>query len=134
VSGRERLRFVEFNLNRARSGSCEVVVGLQWPEGELYHGHASGSSSPMGDLRIAAEAAIQALERFTNGGSGFTLVAFKVVRAFDANLVVVSVGHGPHPKNRVIGCYLADSDLPRAAALAVLNATNRILGNYIATP
>jgi hypothetical protein len=32
---------------------------------------------------------------------------------------------------RLVGCYLADADNRRGAALAVLNATNRVLGNYI---
>ena len=32
-----------------------------------------------------------------------------------------------------VGCYLADGDMVRGAALAVLNATNRVLGNYIST-
>jgi hypothetical protein len=133
LNGRERLRFVDFAIARTRSGACEVEVALQWPGGERIVGRATGPSSPMGDLRIAADAAIRALEEFTGGQSGFTLAGFKVVRAFDANLVVVSVGHGTQPRGRVIGCYLAEADLPKAAALAVLNATNRILGNYVAT-
>jgi hypothetical protein len=133
LNGRERLRFVDFAIIRTRGGACEVEVALQWPGGERIVGRATGPSSPMGDLRIAADAAVRALEEFTGGQSRFALVAFKVVRAFDSNLVVVSVGHGPQPRGRLIGCFLADTDLPRAAALAVLNATNRILGNYIAT-
>jgi hypothetical protein len=33
---------------------------------------------------------------------------------------------------RLVGCYLAESDTRRGAAMAVLSATNRVLGNYIA--
>jgi hypothetical protein len=35
--------------------------------------------------------------------------------------------------SRLVGSYLTESDPPRGAALAVLNATNRILGNFFST-
>ena len=41
------------------------------------------------------------------------------------SLAVPGDGSGP----RVFGSYLTENDSPRGAALAVLNATNRILGN-----
>ena len=34
---------------------------------------------------------------------------------------------------RLVGCYLAETDTRRGTAMAVLNATNRVLGNYIST-
>ncbi len=37
--------------------------------------------------------------------------------------------HGDGSGHRVVGSYLTENDAPRGAALAVLNATNRILGN-----
>ena len=33
--------------------------------------------------------------------------------------------------HRVVGSYLTENDAARGAALAVLNATNRILGNRL---
>ena len=58
----------------------------------------------------------------------------KVVRAFDANVVIASlIQRGDSGPDRLLGCYLADGDMVRGAALAVLNATNRVLGNYIST-
>jgi hypothetical protein len=55
------------------------------------------------------------------------------MRAFDANVVIVSVlssrGDG---ERRLLGCHLADEDLLRGTVIATLQATNRVLGNYIA--
>ena len=56
----------------------------------------------------------------------------KVVRAFDANIVISSLmQRGDDGPERVLGCYLAEGDLVRGAALSVLNATNRVMGNFI---
>ena len=55
-----------------------------------------------------------------------------LVRAFDTNVVIASLmQHGDEGPERLLGCYLADSDLVRGAALAVLNATNRVLSSFI---
>src|SRR5262245_10580201 len=134
---RERLRFAEFCFNRAPSGICTAEVGLDW-EGELHVGKSKGQSSPLGDFRVAAEAALFALQDFAKDAMHFELLGVKHVRAFDSNLLIVSVsvreGEGVGSTvTRLVGCYLADEDPRRGAAMAVLNATNRILGNYIAT-
>jgi hypothetical protein len=56
-----------------------------------------------------------------------------MVRAFDANLIIVSISMRASPApTRLLGCYLAEGDIARGAATAVLNATNRVLGNFIA--
>jgi hypothetical protein len=56
------------------------------------------------------------------------LVGVKAVRAFDATVVIVSLGMpGQKDAPRVVGSYLTDGDPPRGAALAVLNATNRLI-------
>jgi hypothetical protein len=88
----------------------------------------------MGDLRVAAEAALHALENFAGGALAFELAGIKALRAFDANIVIVAVGlrKGEGP-TRLLGSYLAEQDPVRAAVVAVLNATNRILGNFIST-
>ena len=67
-----------------------------------------------------------------SGGMSFELLGVKAVRAFDATVVIVSLAvHGEGSGHRVVGSYLTESDAPRGAALAVLNATNRILGNRL---
>lgn len=131
---RERLRFSNFVFNRTPSGLCSCEVELEWLDGVRVVGKASGQSSPMGDLRIASEAVLRALEAFSGNALQFELVGVKLLRAFDANVVIVSVlvkrGEGPP---RLLGAYLAEHDAIRGSVVAILNATNRVLGNFIAT-
>lgn len=131
---RERLRFSAFRFVRTPSGVCTAEVELEWVDGVKVVGRASGQSSPMGDLRVAAEAGLKALESFAGGALEFELAGIKALRAFDANIVIVALGlkKGEGPQ-RLLGAYLAESDPVRAAVVAVLNATNRLLGNFIAT-
>ena len=66
------------------------------------------------------------------GSVRFELLGVKAVRAFDANVIIVSLAtHGESAGHRVVGSYLTEEDAARGAALAVLNATNRILGNKL---
>jgi hypothetical protein len=132
VARRERLRFTGFSYERSPAGRVTCQVTLEWAPGETVVGKAEGQASPAGDSRLGAEAAIRALETFTNRAITFELVGVKVVRAFDANVVIASlIQHGDEGPERLLGCYLADGDMVRGAALAVLNATNRVLGNFI---
>src|SRR4051812_19549731 len=134
VARRERLRFTGFSLTRSPSGRVTCEVSLEWAPGETVVGRAQGQASPAGDARLGAEAAIQALETFTERNRTFELVGVKVVRAFDANVVITSlIQRGDNGPDRLLGCYLADGDMVKGAALAVLNATNRVLGNYLVT-
>jgi len=49
-------------------------------------------------------------------------------------VVIVSLSARQETRaSRLVGAYLTETDAPRGAALAVLNATNRILGNFFAT-
>ena len=131
VVKQERLRFSEFAFDRTPAGRVTCQVTLEFGP-ELVSGQVSGQASPTGDTRLGAEAAIRALETFTDRAITFELVGVKVVRAFDANVVITSlIQHGDQGPERLLGCYLTDKDLVRGAALAVLNATNRVLGNYI---
>ena len=107
---------------------------MEWLEGERVTGKAEGVTSTLGDLRVAADAALRAIEQFSDGTLRFELVGVKTMRAFDANIVIVSVGQRrPEGQIRLLGSFLAEEDQPRAAALAVLNATNRLLSTYLAT-
>jgi hypothetical protein len=82
----------------------------------------------LGDLRISAEACLKALSQFA-GSTGFELLAVKHIKAFDSNLAIVSISHRQNgAMYPLVGCYLAKNDVCRGAAIAVLNATNRILG------
>jgi len=128
----DRLRFGSFTFTRSPAGRVIAQVELEH-EGKRFVGRAEGQSSPVGDLRLGAEAAMQAVELFAQGGLGLELMGVKLVRAFDANVVIVSCTQRTARETRLVGCYLADRDSVRGSALAVLNATNRVLGNYLTT-
>ena len=107
---------------------------LEWLAGERVTGRADGIVSPLGDLRVAAEATIRALESFARGSFTLELIGVKTMRAFDANVVMVSVQANTNDgQRRLLGCHLSEDDLMRGAVIATLQATNRVLGNAIAT-
>jgi hypothetical protein len=128
----ERLRFAEFVLDRLPNGRCRAKVGLTWRDSEVFAGDSDGLASQAGELRCAAQACVNALGQAVQGGAVFELLGVKAVRAFDATVVIVSLATNAEGSDqRVVGSVLTEVDPARAAALAVLNATNRILGNRL---
>lgn len=126
----DRLRFSEFNLDRLANGRCRARVVLTWGENDRYTGECEGLASQAGELRCAAQATVDALAKAVKGAMAFELLGVKAVRAFDATVVIVSLTvQGEGRGQRLVGSYLTDTDFARGAALAVLHATNRILGN-----
>ena len=128
----ERLRFAEFTLDRLTNGQCRARVGLTWRGSEQFAGECQGLGSQAGELRCAAQACVAALTQAVAGQIGFELLGVKAVRAFDATVIIVSIAvQTDGTTHRVVGSYLTDADPARGSALAVLNATNRILGNRL---
>ena len=102
---------------------------LEWKGTEKYVGRAEGVSSAFADLRLAVEATVKALAEFTRHKDVFELVGVKSVRAFDANVIMISVMAKRDGKPvQLVGCRIADGDPLRSAVLATLQATNRLLG------
>jgi hypothetical protein len=127
----ERLRFQDFTFERLASGRCRARVVLSWADGRQFVGEAEGVISQAGELRCSAGATVRALERVVHPKVGFELLGIKAVRAFDATVVIVSLSARTDTSvSRLVGSYLAETDSQKGAALAVLNATNRMLGNY----
>lgn len=129
---RERLRFTDCTFLRTPSGHCRAEVELEL-EGRRMRAVAEGPTSPVGDLRYCAEAAVRAIEHFVGASLPLELIGVKVVRAFDANLVIVHLTRKDQPGAKLLGVYLTEGDVTRGAALAVLNATNRVIGNHFST-
>ena len=128
----ERLRFAEFVLDRLPNGRCRAKVGLTWRDSEAFTGESEGLCSQAGELRCAAQACVVALGQAVQGAMVFDLLGVKAVRAFDATVVIVSLSTNAEGSDqRVVGSVLTEDDAARAAALAVLNATNRLLGNRL---
>lgn len=129
----ERLRFHEFGFQRLADGRCRAKVVLTWWDGRRFEGNSEGVSSQTGELRCCAVAAVQALEQAVQPRLTLELVGVKSVRAFDATVLIVSLLAKAEQTIRLVGSCLTETDPQRGAALAVLNATNRLLGNYLTT-
>jgi len=125
---RRRVRFVSARLATPRIGRARAEVELEWA-GETYRDEVEGETGSAMELRHAAQATLGALGGILHGRMQFSLVGIKSFRAFDTDVVVVLL-RTDHV-NPLIGASLATGDPFRSAALAVLNATNRVLGNYL---
>lgn len=124
---RDRPRFARFRLSRLADGRCRARVTLDWSSRGRFQGEAEALGAGSGELRAGALACLDAL---TQGvpGLAFDLLGTKAIRAFDANVVLVSLALRGDPRSpRLVGSCLAGERLGRAAALAVLNAVNRLV-------
>lgn len=129
---RRRVRFAGAKREETRDGRVRIHAELDWM-GERYAGDAEGESGALIELRTAAQAALHAVEALTNNELKLRLIGVKQLRAFDTELVVASLVRTEGEVQRFVGSVLATSDPPRAACLAVLNALNRTLGNFLRT-
>ena len=130
AESRKRVRFVAARMSQPRPGRARAEVELEWA-GESFLEEAEGEGGVAVELRLAALATLRSLHGILGGRVNFELVGIKGFRAFDAD-VIVAVLRGDAPDGRaLIGAALATESSHRSAALAVLNATNRVLGNYL---
>ncbi len=124
-----RLRFVSLEFENTSEGrQAKVILGMQ-PD-LLFSGTAHCSEAAGGELRCAAMATVDAIHRTASEYERILeLIGASAVKAFDATVVIVSLwarlGGG---KRRLVGSYIAEDDKAKGAVLAVLNATNRLLG------
>ena len=130
----DRIQFEDFTLDQQPGSRCAVKVVLGWKPGDDFTGESDGVDSPTGQLRCAANATARALERAFGEDVQLSVLGVKAIKAFDAVLVVVSLtSHARGQDRRLVGSCMVEDEIARGAALAVLNATNRLLGNVIAS-
>jgi hypothetical protein len=127
---RRRVRFVSATVAASGMGA-RARVELEWG-GESFTGEAEGEAGATMEMRLCASAAVNALDRVMEERVPMRLVGIKGFRAFDTDLVVVLL-RGPE-SGHLVGSAVDPGNPNRSAALAVLNATNRILGNYLFSP
>jgi len=127
---RRRVRFVSARLTSPRPGRASAEVALEWA-GQTYSEEMEGESGSAVELRLAALATVRTLEAILGGHMRFDLVGIKGMRAFDTDVVVALLNSEQAAGRALVGAALATDNLYRSAALAVLNATNRVLGNYL---
>ncbi len=131
---RQRLRLAQFTFTRTPHGRCHAEVEFEWLDGERIAGKADGIASTLGDLRLPADATLRAIELFTRHTVQLELIGVKSMRAFDDTVVIVSVLLRSNGEvTRLLGCALAGDDPLRGVVVATLQATNRVVGNAIAT-
>ncbi len=127
------VKFVVAELTQA-AGKCRARVELKRDPDRSYFGTAEGGCAEQDSLRSVAQATANALLQAVAVGEdpqGFEILVkeLAVQLAFGKRTVLVSVA-GTYFKQRrdLLGLCVIESDGARAAALAVLNATNRFLG------
>jgi hypothetical protein len=128
---RRRVRFE--GIDRAEEhGQVTVTVRLEW-DGSVYTGQARGERGPAIELKTTARAALDALEDLSGQQLQLRIIGVKRIHAFDSDLMVASLLRVDGAHQRLVGTVVVNDDPLAAAALAVLNALNRTLGNFLHT-
>ena len=126
---RQRLRFDDLHHHTTQDGRCRVEVRLEWC-GVSYNGTEEGLETQQGRLRAATLAALRAVAAAAGDQLGLELAGVKAVRVFDGWVVVAAVrGTGQGKPLRLLGSAACGDEeaIERSAALAVLDATNRVV-------
>ncbi len=125
---RRRVYFEDIEVRRSRSKgvTCRVTLrkGIQSFEGE-----AEGPETPRARAELAARAALIAVEQCEGTEHRLTLDGCKLLDAFDREFVFVGITtrFGRESTMLTGSCEVKDSP-ETAAVLAVLDATNRVVG------
>lgn len=111
------------------SGRCNIGVTLEW-RGRTVSRSVMCVETMQGRLRAAAHASLAAALEVVDDRASLSLIGVKAVRAFDGWVAIVRVnGEVGDRVLRLLGSAACEdeADLPRTAALALLNAINRVL-------
>jgi hypothetical protein len=130
------LKFEELAHEAAPDGQCHISVRLEWC-GRMLEGTATSLETHQGRIRASAEAALKAAAGASEGRASFDLVGVKSVRAFDGWVVVARInGEAGGQAYRLLGSASCEDEdkLSHTAAIAVLDATNRLLSRYVQAP
>jgi hypothetical protein len=122
------LRFVQANVEALPDDRCRAVVRIELPEHGLHSGTAEGGHAD--SLRTVSRAAAEAVsEAFDADGIRIRVRGIQSMEAFGQTIVIASIAASYGGKTQMLlGICNDGQDPSRAAALAVLSATNRFLG------
>ena len=128
-----RLEFVSLELVEHEQSESVILVTLRSGGDRTVSGE-SASRTARTPLRGAALAATEAVNSAVAGsGTRFEVKGVRAVMAFEATVVVVTLEMPTASGARhLVGSCCAENDVPRGAALAVLNATNRYVEGVVA--
>ena len=124
-----RLKFISLEFENTPEGKkAKVILGMH-PD-LMFIGAAECPAAGGGELKCAALATVEAIHRASSETDRILeLVGARAVTAFDATVVIVSLwARLAGGKRRLVGSYLAEDGDAKGAVIAVLNATNRLLG------
>jgi hypothetical protein len=128
---RRRVRFVRAEVEETQRDAGASVT-LEWG-GEVITRSTRGERGGVADLRLAALATLTCLDAILDGRLSLDLVGVKAIRAFDVDLIAVLIRAEGSPAPLVGSVLAGERERADAAALAVLTAVNRLLGNYLHT-
>ncbi|MBI4503021.1 MAG: hypothetical protein HY700_17925 [Gemmatimonadetes bacterium] len=122
------MKFISIDMEYLAEDRCRARVALERGGTGSYQGAAEGSG-PDAFVRCAAQATADAVGKAVAGGASTLAVnQTTIADAFGRRTVFVEVAARHHGEQRtLLGFCVIEDDPARAAALAVLNATNRFL-------
>lgn len=126
----QRVRFLGVERGPRPDHLVDLTVRLQWQDRTVSASVESERAEPL-ELRAVAQAAMEALRKIVPEPLDLKVAGVKQVRSFDAELLVASLYRPGQPPQQYVGAVLVGGDPHRAAAVAVLSALNRMLGNYL---
>lgn len=127
---RRRVRFLGVQ-RQEEFGRVTVTVTLEWNDATVS-ASASGEKGPAIELKTTAQAALEALQKLSPQPLEVRIIGIKPIHAFDSDLMVASLFRGAAgAHHRLVGAVVVADDPNAAAAMAVLNALNRTLGNFL---
>ena len=128
-----RRRVMFESVERVETGRTVTIrVTLEWG-GTRSTGEASGERGPAIELKTTARAAVAALEELSGQSLDVRIIGVKPIHAFDSDLMVASLSRSTGIEQRLVGAVVVSEDPLAAAAVAVLSALNRTLGNFLHT-
>ena len=124
------VKFISAEVEQMSEDRCRSEVELLHQDGTAHIGKAEGGCADAERLRLAAQAAANAIQTAVCGkGDQLDVTGATITEAFGKRTVFVQVSALYIGQRReLMGFCLIDPDPTRAAALAVLNAVNRFLG------
>jgi len=127
-----RIKLDKFDLEYTAADECTGKVVLEWSPDDAHVGTATADQSLRGHLRCGAEAAAEALELASGGRVDLEVLAVTAMEGFDTVLVIVALKSDAAEINeRLSGSCMIKGHPPKSAAMAVLDATNRLYGHAL---
>lgn len=123
------IRFVRASLDLGVD-VCEAVVEVDTPGFGRFVGSAQGGIGEADQLRAVARATADAIsEAFEAQNAQVRVLGVRVAQLVPHNAVMVTIAASKGTRSRTLFgiCDRDSHDTAKAAALAVLNATNRFL-------